>query len=97
MPADDSAMFYGIKFFNDVIMEAGPDGNIQSEVILQKDASTFTFKEGWAFPRKIYFNGDECMMPPADLYPHLPNSAPRYLLSVAVLAAASALSFLYLL
>lgn len=56
-------------------MEAGPNGNVQTELILEKDAETFTFREGWAFPRKIYFNGDECMMPPPDSYPHLPNSA----------------------
>ena len=69
-------MFYGIKFFNDVLMEAGPDGNVQSELILQKDAYTFTLNEGWAFPRNVYFNGDGCMMPLPDSYPHLPNSVP---------------------
>lgn len=73
--ADDSGMFYGIKFFNDVLMEAGVDGNVQSELILQKDMNMFTFKQGWAFPRKVYFNGEECMMPPPEEYPYLPNSA----------------------
>lgn len=73
--SDDTALFYGIKFYNDVLMAAGPDGNLQSELILEKDAETFTFTEGWAFPRKIYFNGDECMMPPPDAYPYLPNTA----------------------
>lgn len=63
-------------------MAAGPDGNLQSELILTKDEKTFTFKEGWAFPRKIYFNGDECMMPPPDSYPFLPNSAHRNPLSL---------------
>lgn len=70
-------MFYGMKFFNDLLMEAGPFGNVQSEVLLQKDQNTFTFKQGWAFPRKVYFNGDECMLPPPDMYPFLPNSAHR--------------------
>lgn len=74
--ADDTGMFYGMKFFNDLLMEAGPSGNVQSEVLLQKDKDTFTFKQGWAFPRKVYFNGEECMMPPPDTYPFLPNSAP---------------------
>lgn len=69
-------MFYGLKYFNDQLMEAGPYGNVQSEVLMRKDASTFTFKQGWAFPRKVYFNGDECQMPPPDSYPYLPNSAP---------------------
>ncbi|GLU13267.1 hypothetical protein SLE2022_299100 [Rubroshorea leprosula] len=81
---NDSGMFYGLKFFNDILMEAGPDGNVQTELILQKDMNTFTFKEGWAFPRKIYFNGDECMMPSADQYPYLPNSANANTLASAI-------------
>ena len=36
----------------------------------------FTFKEGWAFPLRIYFSGDECMMPLHDSYPLLAGSAP---------------------
>lgn len=78
--ADDTGMFYGLKFYNDLLMEAGPSGNVQSEVLLQKDKNTFTMKNGWAFPRKVYFNGEECLMPPPDAYPYLPNSAPRNLL-----------------
>ena len=77
--ADDTGMFYGTKYYNDLLMEAGPTGNVQSEVLLQKDKDTFTFKQGWAFPRKVYFNGDECMLPPPDTYPFLPNSAPANL------------------
>ncbi|EER99679.1 hypothetical protein BDA96_02G385800 [Sorghum bicolor] len=72
---NDTAMFYGLKYFNDHLMQAGPYGNVQSEVLMRKDASTFTFRQGWAFPRKVYFNGDECQMPPPDEYPYLPNSA----------------------
>ena len=68
-------MFYGMKFYNDLLMEAGPLGNVQSEVLLRKDKTTFTLKQGWGFPRKIYFNGDECKLPPPDSYPFLPNSA----------------------
>lgn len=68
-------MFYGMKFYNDLLMEAGPLGNVQSEILLQKDKNTFTFKQGWAFPRKVYFNGEECMLPPPDTYPFLPNAA----------------------
>lgn len=73
--ADDTGMFYGMKFYNDLLMEAGPQGNVQSEVLLGKNKDTFTFKQGWAFPRKVYFNGDECLLPPPDTYPFLPNSA----------------------
>ncbi|XP_068305943.1 COBRA-like protein 4 [Pyrus communis] len=71
---NDTGMFYGMKFYNDLLMEAGPFGNIQSEVLMRKDQNTFTFKQGWAFPRRVYFNGDECMLPPPDAYPSLPNS-----------------------
>jgi hypothetical protein len=78
-------MFYGMKYYNDLLMEAGPFGNVQSEVLLQKDKNTFTFKQGWAFPRKVYFNGDECMLPPPDTYPFLPNSAHKNLLALSTL------------
>ncbi|EXB28916.1 hypothetical protein L484_012675 [Morus notabilis] len=62
-------------------MEAGPDGNVQSQIILKKDVDSFTVKEGWAFPRKVCFNGDQCMMPPPDSYPYL-NSAHSTLLTI---------------
>lgn len=68
-------MFYGLKFYNDLLMEDGPNGNVQSEMLLEKDMNTFTWENGWAFPRKVYFNGDECVMPPPDSYPMPPNSA----------------------
>ncbi|RAL40830.1 unnamed protein product [Cuscuta campestris] len=87
---NDTGMFYGMKFFNDLLMEAGEYGNVQSEVLLQKDKDRFTFKQGWGFPRKVYFNGDECMLPPPDTYPYLPNSAPcRNLLLFSPLSYAS--------
>ncbi|XP_062150968.1 COBRA-like protein 1 isoform X2 [Alnus glutinosa] len=70
---NDTAMFWGIKFYNDFLMQAGPLGNVQSELLFQKDV-TFTFEKGWAFPRRVYFNGDNCVMPPPDAYPWLPNT-----------------------
>nr|AFK41846.1 unknown [Lotus japonicus] len=92
---NDTGMFFGMKYFNDLLMEAGPSGNVQSEVLLQKDMDTFTLKQGWAFPRKICFNGEECMMPSPDTYPFLPNSAsvnvlnfPGFIFSLIVLLAA---------
>ncbi|KAI3473922.1 hypothetical protein Pfo_028120 [Paulownia fortunei] len=60
---NDTGMFYGMKFYNDLLMEAGPFGNVQTEILLKKDKNAFTLKQGWAFPRKIYFNGDECQLP----------------------------------
>ncbi|XP_058187736.1 protein COBRA-like [Rhododendron vialii] len=74
---NDTAMLWGVKFYNDLLMQAGPLGNVQSELLFRKDASTFTFDKGWAFPRRIYFNGDNCVMPPPDSYPFLPNTSPR--------------------
>ncbi|GFZ21048.1 COBRA-like protein 1 precursor [Actinidia rufa] len=61
---NDTAMLWGVKFYNDFLNQAGPLGNVQSELLFRKDASTFTFEKGWAFPRRIYFNGDNCVMPP---------------------------------
>ncbi|XP_043706637.1 COBRA-like protein 4 [Telopea speciosissima] len=84
---NDTGMFYGMKYYNDLLMEAGQLGNVQSEVLLEKDPITFTFKQGWAFPRKVYFNGDECMLPQPDAYPFLPNSALANLSSFPKLVA----------
>ncbi|KAK8940689.1 COBRA-like protein 1 [Platanthera zijinensis] len=90
---NDTAMFWGVKYYNDLLVQAGPSGNVQSEVLFRKDASTFTFQKGWAFPRRVYFNGDNCVMPPPDSYPWLPNASSRsslgsfLLLRLAVLSA----------
>uniref|UniRef100_A0A0D9XL37 COBRA C-terminal domain-containing protein n=1 Tax=Leersia perrieri TaxID=77586 RepID=A0A0D9XL37_9ORYZ len=32
-------------------------------------ASFNTADKGWAFPRVVYFNGDNCVMPPPDAFP----------------------------
>ncbi|XP_044490422.1 COBRA-like protein 6 isoform X2 [Mangifera indica] len=72
---NDSGMLWGIREYNDVLLEAGDKGNVQTEMLLHKDPGTFTFREGWAFPRRILFNGDECVMPLPDDYPRLPNTA----------------------
>jgi len=69
---DDATMIWGVKFYKDLLMQAGPTGNVQPELLFRKDKS-FTFDKGWAFPRRIYFNGDNCVMPPPDAYPWLPN------------------------
>lgn len=58
-----------------MLLQRGESGNVQTEMLLRKDPGVFTFREGWAFPRKISFNGDECVMPPPDEFPTLPNSA----------------------
>jgi hypothetical protein len=90
-------MLWGVKFYNDLLMQAGRSGNVQSELLFRKDKSTFTFDKGWAFPRRIYFNGDNCVMPPPDAYPWLPNASSRQLTSPLMLMIAffSVLAFLY--
>ncbi|KAL5704208.1 hypothetical protein ACHQM5_022666 [Ranunculus cassubicifolius] len=74
-PVNDTGMFWGIKTYNDLLLASGPHGNVQTEMLLRKDKGKFTFRNGWAFPSKIIFNGDECVMPPADEYPRLPNKS----------------------
>ncbi|KAM1324043.1 hypothetical protein PS2_044854 [Malus domestica] len=91
---NDTGMFYGLKFYNDHLMEAGKFGHVQLEMLLKKDKNTFTLREGWAFPRKVYFNGDECQLPPPDVYPFLPNSAHETLLSFSPLI--SSFTFLFI-
>ena len=95
-PIDDTAMLWGIKFYNDFLMQAGPLGNVQSEVLFQKDA-TFTFDKGWAFPRRVYFNGDNCVMPPPDAYPWLPNASSQQHISLLtiVMTFLSTLTFMF--
>ncbi|WVZ86572.1 hypothetical protein U9M48_033331 [Paspalum notatum var. saurae] len=69
---NDTGMFWGIQYYNEMLLQ---DGDVQTEMILEKNQSDFTFSGGWAFPRRVYFDGHECVMPPADQYPSLPNEA----------------------
>ncbi|KAM0935157.1 hypothetical protein DsansV1_C29g0208851 [Dioscorea sansibarensis] len=68
-------LFWGIPFYNTMLLEHGESGNVQTEMILHKDHRDFTFKGGWAFPRRVLFNGHECVMPSPETYPSLPNAA----------------------
>ncbi|KAF8404249.1 hypothetical protein HHK36_009131 [Tetracentron sinense] len=72
---NDTGMFWGIQYYNDMLLQSGENGNVQTEMLLHKDSGIFTFREGWAFPRKISFNGEQCVMPPPDEYPRLPNGS----------------------
>ncbi|CAK9192251.1 unnamed protein product [Sphagnum troendelagicum] len=78
---NDSAVFWGIKYFNDMLMAAGPSGNVQSELLFQK-TKAFKFNNGWALPHRVYFNGDDCVLPDLQDYPSLPNSGSSCHLSV---------------
>lgn len=82
--ADDTALLWGIRHYNDYLLTAGPDGYVQSELLFRKDPSTFTLRAGWAFPRRMYFNGDKCVTPPPDAYPWLPNASTKSTVSVIV-------------
>jgi hypothetical protein len=73
--SDDTAMFWGVKSYNDVLMQDGKLGTVHSELLLRKDSQTFIFEKGRAFPRRVYFNGDNCVMPAPENYPSLPMQA----------------------
>ncbi|GER31320.1 protein COBRA [Striga asiatica] len=90
---NDTAMLWGVKFYNDLLTQAGPLGNVQSELLFRKDKNTFTFEKGWGFPRRIYFNGDNCVMPPPDAYPYLPNATLRQSVSFLLLLISLLSSF----
>ncbi|VAI61454.1 unnamed protein product [Triticum turgidum subsp. durum] len=86
---NDTGLFWGLPSFNQMLPQ---DGTVQTEVLLRK-GKDFSFSGGWALPRKIYFDGSECTMPPPDDFPQLPSSSPvqrfsgghRWLASGAVL------------
>ncbi|KAL6136650.1 hypothetical protein ACLB2K_061945 [Fragaria x ananassa] len=92
---NDTAMLWGIKFYNDMLMQSGPVGNVQSELLFHKNPATFTFEKGWAFPRRISFNGDTCVMPPPDAYPYLPNAGSCQYISLLTLIMVCALTFAF--
>ncbi|KAE9605028.1 hypothetical protein Lal_00036861 [Lupinus albus] len=92
---NDTAMLWGVKFYNDFLNQAGPLGNVQSEILFRKDKSTFTFDKGWAFPQRIYFNGDNCVMPPPDAYPWLPNADSRPQVSLISLVMSSLVALVF--
>ncbi|ONK73642.1 uncharacterized protein A4U43_C04F33740 [Asparagus officinalis] len=72
---NDTGMFWGIKYYNEMLLQEGEFGNVQSEMLLHKDPGSFTFQGGWGFPRSVLFNGHECVMPPPDTYPSLPRGS----------------------
>ena len=75
--ADEVALFWGLKYYNQELLNADEKqvGSVSTELILEKDLDSFTLSNGWAFPRRIYFNGENCEMPPPDNFPMLPNGS----------------------
>ncbi|KAM3695516.1 hypothetical protein ACB098_07G137800 [Castanea mollissima] len=72
---DEVALFWGIEYFNTILLQADGDqvGSLNTEILLNKDTDSFTLSNGWAFPRRIYFDGENCIMPPPYTFPALPN------------------------
>ncbi|KAG0597729.1 hypothetical protein M758_12G016900 [Ceratodon purpureus] len=93
---NNSAIFWGVKFYNDMLMQAGPNGNVQSEILFRKDSS-FTLNNGWGFPSHLLFNGDECAMPTADQYPTLPSSSSGLRVAMTTLVSMLVFSVAFLL
>lgn len=77
--ADEVALFWGIKFYNEELLNADKEtfGSVSTEILLKKDFVSFTLRNGWALPRRIYFNGESCQMPPPDDFPILPNGSSK--------------------
>ncbi|XP_035542512.1 COBRA-like protein 1 [Juglans regia] len=81
---DEVALLWGLEFYNTELLHADEDqlGSVNTEILLNKDSHSFTLSNGWAFPRRIYFNGENCEMPLPDTFPMLPNggcsSRPSY-------------------
>ena len=75
--ADEVALFWGLDFYNSELLNADEKqlGSVTSDILLEKDSKSFTLSNGWAFPRRIYFNGENCEMPPPDIFPMLPNGS----------------------
>jgi hypothetical protein len=79
---NDTAMFFGVQYYNQELLVAGPEGNVQSEMLFAKD-SQFTWDNGWGFPTRIYFNGDDCVLPDPQDYPQLPSSGHKARIGLA--------------
>ncbi|KAG5033632.1 hypothetical protein AAZX31_04G005700 [Glycine max] len=72
---DGVSLFWGIDYYNNELVHSDKDGVglVTTEILLDKDPNSFTVSNGWAFPRRIYFNGENCEMPLPDTFPMLPN------------------------
>jgi hypothetical protein len=67
---DDTTLLWGVKSYDNLLMEAGRNsGDVQAELLFHKHKS-FSLSNGWPFPWRVYFNGDNCAMPPPGVYPH---------------------------
>ncbi|CAI9765311.1 unnamed protein product [Fraxinus pennsylvanica] len=74
---DDIGVFNGIQFYNEMLLQAGANGNLQTEILRHKDTGIFSFREGWAFPKKISINGEQCVLPSPQDHSRLLNAASK--------------------
>ncbi|KAM1043812.1 hypothetical protein ACFX2I_034928 [Malus domestica] len=76
---DAAALYWGIPYVNEELIATTEDGvgSVSTEMLLEKDSNSFTLKNGWGFPRRLYFNGEICEMPLPDTYPMLPNGSSK--------------------
>ncbi|TKY75465.1 COBRA protein 1 [Spatholobus suberectus] len=74
---DGVSLFWGIDYYNSELLHSDKDrvGLVTTEILMDKDPNSFTVRNGWAFPRRIYFNGENCEMPLPDTFPTLPNGS----------------------
>lgn len=84
MFADELALFWGIENFNTELVQSTESnmGYVTTDILLEKDLESFTLSNGWALPRRVYFNGDNCHMPLPDTFPMLPNGNTKQSLSL---------------
>ncbi|KAG6390679.1 hypothetical protein SASPL_148418 [Salvia splendens] len=71
----DAALFWGKVLYNTELLQGNEYevGSVTTDILMQKIADAFTLRNGWGFPRRIYFNGENCRMPLPDMFPMLPN------------------------
>jgi hypothetical protein len=74
---DDTTMFWGVKSYNDLLMQADPTGYAQTELFFSKGQIDVYFQKRLSLPRTIYFNGDSCVMPPPNDSLELPNAGTK--------------------
>ncbi|KAL2346066.1 hypothetical protein Fmac_000066 [Flemingia macrophylla] len=74
---DGVSLFWGIDYYNSELLHSDENrvGLVTTEILLDKDPNSFTVSNGWAFPRRIYFNSENCEMPLPDTFPMLPNGS----------------------
>ncbi|KAH6780126.1 hypothetical protein C2S52_011363 [Perilla frutescens var. hirtella] len=77
---EDVALFWGKAFYNTELLQSDEYevGSVTTDILMQKDAHSFTLSNGWGLPRIVYFNGENCQMPLPDTFPMLPNGGPAW-------------------